>query len=153
MKNYTWTLTGLILAISLLAVDLIMELDLFESFASFLSGLEGFEIDEFVLPSFLLIGFSLLDFVRYKKIKQAELEKEQVYKAMVQASDHILKNCLNQMLLMRMEAEETPGFNTKTLELFDQSMAEAMEQLEALGKISEVDEDKIGKSVNIKIFR
>ncbi len=152
MKNYIWTFIGLVLALLLLSTDLLLNLDLFESFAGTLENLEAYEIDEFVLPSFLLLIFSLIDFVRFKKEQKSVREKTQIYKAMVQASDHVLKNCLNQMLLIKYEAEEMEGFDPKVIALFDKSMKEAMEQLDALGRIREVDREKIGDSIDIELF-
>ena len=153
MKSYAWTIIGLVIALPLLGVDLILGLDLFESFAEELERVERYEIDEFIIPSIIIIVCSLIDFVRLKKDRKAEQEKVAIYKAMVQASDHVLKNCLNQMQLIRHEAEEFQGFNPEAIQLFDQSMREATNQLEALGKLDEINEEKIGKSINIKIFK
>lgn len=153
MKSYIWTLVGLVIAVLLLGFDLFLELDLFESFAGLLESVEEYEIDEFIIPSMILIICSLIDFIRLNKDRKAEQEKIKIYKAMVQASDHVLKNCLNQMLLIRYEAEEMPDFDPKTIEIFDQSMHEAMNQLKSLGNLDDVDEDKIGRSIDIKIFK
>ena len=153
MKHYFWTTIGLALALLVLGLDLGFQLDLFESFAGMLAEMEAYELDEFVIPSIILLVFAVIDFARFKKQQKGLHEKELIYKAMVQASDHILKNCLNQMLLIRMEAEDTEGFDPQAIELFDKSMQEALKQLDSLGQIDAVNEEKIGRSLNIKIFK
>ena len=99
-----------------------------------------------------MIVFSLIDLVQYKKVKEMQQAREDIYKAMVQASDHVLKNCLNQMQLVKYTAEETPGFDPETLVNFDRIMEQAMQQIQALGEINEVNREAIGKSIDIKIF-
>lgn len=128
------------------------DIDYFEIFFQWIMNFEAFELDEFVFPFFIIIFFLMFDLVTYKKELKIKAEKEVIYKAMVQASDHVLKNCLNQMQLVKYAAEETPGFDPEVLEKFDTIVDQAVTQLASLGKIEEVDKETIGKSINIKIY-
>lgn len=152
MKIYKWTITGLILAVLVLLAHLTFKLDLFESICLSLAGMDEFEIDEILIAVLIALSFSILDLINIKKDRKVKEARESIYKAMVQASDHILKNCLNQMLIIKYAAEETPDFNPEVLKSFDAIVDQAVAQLEALGEIENVDEDAIGKSINIKIF-
>lgn len=153
MKNYKWTAVGLAIAVLMLAAALSFDLDFFESFCRWLIRYERFELDEFLFPIVIVLVFLVIDLVRYKRAREIQEAREDIYKAMVQASDHVLKNCLNQMLILRYAAEETPGFDPKALKSFDAIVEQAVSQLEALGEIEDVDTEAIGKSLNIKIFK
>ncbi|GAB5525451.1 MAG: hypothetical protein Roseis2KO_33230 [Roseivirga sp.] len=153
MKNYKWTAVGLAIAVLMLAAALVFDLDFFEAFCQWLIHYERFELDEFVFPVAIVLGFLIIDLVRYKRARKVKEAREDIYKAMVQASDHVLKNCLNQMLIIRYAAEETPDFDPEVLKSFDKIVAQAVAQLNALGEIKDVDPEAIGKSLNIKIFK
>lgn len=152
MKNYKWTAVGLGMAVAMLSIALFFDMDFFESFCQWLINFETFELDEFVFPVIIVLIFSFFDLYKHKKDRNVKEAEQAIYKAMVQASDHVLKNCLNQMLIIKYAAEETPGFDPNVLKSFDAIVAQAVAQLEALGEIEEIDKDAIGKSLNIKIF-
>ncbi|MCE7995539.1 MAG: hypothetical protein HEP71_26405 [Roseivirga sp.] len=152
MKNYKWTAVGLGLAVAMLGIALFFDLDFFESFCTWLIRYERFELDEFVFPVITVLVFLIIDLVRFKKDRNVKEAREGIYKAMVQASDHVLKNCLNQMQIIKYAAEETPDFDPEVLKSFDAIMEQAVTQLEALGEIENVDKEAIAKSINIKIF-
>lgn len=152
MKNYRWTAVGLTVAVAVLCIALFFDTDFFESFCQWLINFEDFELDEFVFPVMIILIFSFFDLYRHKKDRNVKEAEQAIYKAMVQASDHVLKNCLNQMLVIKYAAEETPDFDPEVLKSFDAIVEQAVAQLEALGEIEEIDKDAIGKSLNIKIF-
>lgn len=153
MKNYRWTAIGAVVAVAMLGIALFFDVDFFESFCRWLVNYERFELDEFVFPLLIVLVSFTTDLFRFKKNRRVEEARQDIYKAMVQASDHVLKNCLNQMLIIRYAAEETPGFDPEVLKSFDEIMKQAIDQLEALGEIENVDPEAIGKSLNIKIFK
>jgi hypothetical protein len=152
MKNYKWIAVGLTVAVALLGVTLFFELDIFERFCQWLTHYESFELDEFVFPLLIILLFILADLIHRARARRIKAAEKKIYRAMVQASDHVLKNCLNQMLIIKYAAQETPGFDPEVLESFDAIMAETMVQIEALGNLKEVDKESIGKSLKIKIF-
>lgn len=153
MKNYKWTAVGLAIAVAIISVALLFDIDFFESFCQWLLQYEVFELDEFVFPVIIILLTTILDLNASRKTRKVKEAEKDIYKAMVQASDHVLKNCLNQMLIIRYAAEETPGFDPEVLKSFDEIVEQAVAQLEALGEIKEVDSEAIGKSLNIKIFK
>ncbi len=153
MKNYIWTISGFILASIIFITNFLFDFDLFESFTAFLESMEAYELDEYVLPLILLLLCALFDFIRLQKERKAEREKVDLYKAMVQASDHVLKSSLNEMLLIRMAADDIPDFDPQALEVFDESMKKAIKQLNALGQIDKMDASKIEELIDIKIFK
>lgn len=76
-----------------------------------------------------------------------EQEKREIYLSMVQASQHILNNLLNQMQLFKIEAEKTADFNPDILKLFDVSLKEAGDLVNKLSNVSELTQDNIKNSV------
>ncbi len=153
MKNYRWTAIGVMIAVAMLGIALFFDIDFFETFCRWIVRYESYELDEFVFPLFIVLTSLVADLLRFKKNRSVKEAEQDIYKAMVQASDHVLKNCLNQMLIIKYAAEETPGFDPEALKSFDEIMKQAIDQLEALGEIENVDTEAIGKSLNIKIFR
>lgn len=153
MKNYRWTAIGVMIAVAMLGIALFFDIDFFETFCRWIVRYENYELDEFVFPLFIVLTSLVADLLRFKKNRSVKEAEQDIYKAMVQASDHVLKNCLNQMLIIKYAAEETPGFDPEALKSFDEIMKQAIDQLEALGEIENVDTEAIGKSLNIKIFR
>ncbi len=153
MKNYRWTAIGVMIAVAMLGIALFFDIDFFETFCRWIVRYESYELDEFVFPLFIILISLVADLLRFKKNRSVKEAEQDIYKAMVQASDHVLKNCLNQMLIIKYAAEETPGFDPEALKSFDEIMKQAIDQLEALGEIENVDTEAIGKSLNIKIFR
>lgn len=52
------------------------------------------------------------------------------------------------MMLMKLEAEETPGFDKEVLLLFDQIVDSANKQLEALGNLENISVEAIWESLH-----
>lgn len=65
------------------------------------------------------------------------LEKEDVYRAMLGATHHILNNFLQKMLLFRDEAENSEDFDKDVLRQYDQMIAETVAQIRNLDDIRE----------------
>ena len=147
MKKYKLTIIGLLVSVTILLYSLINDLDLFEKFLSFLHKFEFYEIDEFIIPS-VIFGLCLLfDMLKWRKEHKVEHEKIKIYKAMMASTHHVLNNFVNQMQLFKITAESTPGFDPDILELYDQIMKDASEQIDALGSITNIDEASIHSSV------
>ena len=147
MKNYTLTFIGATLATSLLLITLIADIDLFEAAIAILEKFENYEVDEFIIPAFIFLRFAFIDLSKRQKKQKIELEKIKIYEAMMSSTHHILNNFINQILLFKITADKTPGFNPKVLALYDQIHNEATAQIEALGNIAKIDEKSIHASV------
>ena len=62
---------------------------------------------------------------------------------MLSATHHILNNLLNNMLLFRMEAEDSKDFNKDLLKDFDRIIEKATQQIHNLEGIDEPDKKAI----------
>lgn len=147
MSKYKLSLIGLALASAILFISLALKVDVFESIIEYLSILEHHEADEFVIPLVILALFAFLDQTRRQRLDHVEIEKIKIYKAMLASTHHILNNFLNQMLLFKMTAEDTPGFDPEVLALYDKIIESASLQIAALGSIGQIDETTIFASV------
>jgi ABC-type multidrug transport system fused ATPase/permease subunit len=76
-----------------------------------------------------------------------EREKQKLFKATVRATQHILNNLINQMQLFKMEADRTQAFDERIKKLFMESLQEGQDLVSRLGRVSEITEDAISKSV------
>ena len=89
----------------------------------------------------VLFGF-IVD--HYKNnIFRKNCEKNDVYISMLSATHHILNNLLNNMLLFRMEAEDSKDFNKDLLKDFDRIIEKATQQIHNLEGIDEPDKKAI----------
>lgn len=147
MKHYTLTLFGAALAIAILLITLIADIDLFEASIALLQKFETYEIDELIIPALIFLIFAFVDLSKRQKRQKIKFEKIKIYEAMMSSTHHILNNFINQILLFKITADKTPGFNPKVLALYDQIHKEATSQIQALGNISKIDEKSIHASV------
>ena len=150
MKKYKFTLIGLLISVTILLYTLTNDVDLFEKTLNYLHKLEVFEVDEFIIPSFIFGLFVLFDMLKLRKEYKVEHEKIKIYKAMMSSTHHVLNNFLNQMQLFKITAESIPDFDPDILVLYDQIMKDANEQIDALGSITSIDEVSIRSSVTPK---
>ncbi|CUB04322.1 hypothetical protein [Marinomonas fungiae] len=150
MKQYKLTVIGIVCASLLYLISVLFNLEIFEALIVLLDELEHLEIDEIILPGFVLASFVIADVLRRNKVNRVSQEKLKIYRAMVQSTHHVLNNFLNQMLIVKMKAESTPGFDPKVLKIYDQIADEAQQQIHALSNISDVSEASIHESVRPK---
>ena len=150
MKDHRLTVAGLIIGLTLYLVVIVAGLDLFEALHVWLYRLEAYEIDELLIPAFVVLSFSFYEHIRNARRRFAEKRQRETFRAAIKSTQHVLNNFLNQMELFRMTAEETPDFDPQTLELYDKVIAEATEQIKALGEVTEYDADSIWESVKPK---
>jgi hypothetical protein len=83
----------------------------------------------------LIVGFGVFADYHVNRVKNMEAEKYAVYTAMLDASDHILRNFLTKMKLFRIKLEKTGGFDNDALEQQNAMIDAAVRQLENLKKI------------------
>jgi Ca2+/Na+ antiporter len=79
----------------------------------------------------------------FQEQESRERERRQVFMETVKASNHILRNYLNQMQLVTEEAEKCHGFDKDTVKLAHAISKDAESQLVKLGRISEISPDEI----------
>ncbi len=147
IDKYRYTLIALVFAGACLFAAFALNFDLFEHVVASLKSAERFELDEFIIPALALVIALLTDGVRKNTGIKIEAEKVKIYKAMVFSVHHIMNNFVNQMQLFKMEADDTPGFDRRVLELYDGVIADATRQITALSSVTKLDENAIKKSV------
>ena len=76
-----------------------------------------------------------------------EKEKENIYRATVYGTQHILNNLLNQLALVKKEIDINPSFNQGVTEKFVKMTDQARDLVEKLASVEEVEENRIKDSV------
>ena len=147
MRRNWLTWTGVGIGLVILVLSKLYDLDPFDRLADFFETVEQYELDEFFIAGLIVLVFFAADLLLKERKRKIEHEKVKVYKAMVSSAHHVLNNFLNQMLLFKITAEDTPGFDKEVLDLYDVVMEDAKEQINALSSITEVNEDKIKEAV------
>ncbi|MGB5964367.1 MAG: hypothetical protein WBF77_11295 [Sulfurimonadaceae bacterium] len=98
----------------------------------------------------LLMSFGI--FVDYfsKKlvIKEKELQSARIYNSMIYATHHILNNLLNQMQLVKMEAQKSKDFNQDMIKYYDNAIHEATDLIKKLSSVEQITDENIWASVD-----
>lgn len=108
------------------------------------------EIDELWMRTvivLLLVCFGIYADRHTKIMVKKEQEKRIVFNATIASTQHILNNLLNQMLLFKIEADNSRIFDAKTNGLFTQSIEEGKELVEKLSAVEELTEHNIKHTV------
>ncbi len=147
MKCNRLTLIGAAIAALIVVLSNMFELDPFDRLVELFESVEQYEIDEYFIAALVFLLFWLADLLLLKREQRVEAEKIKIYKAMIFSTQHILNNFLNQMLLFKMAAEETPGFDQNVLNMYNKIISDTTEQIEALSSITEISEQNIKKAV------
>jgi len=95
----------------------------------------------FVVAIIILFG----GYIEYhmRRIREKEKEKIDIYVAMLRSSNHILNNFLNQMQIMKIEAEQCQDFNKDILGAYDIIASEANELIRNLEEIPSLTKEDI----------
>lgn len=150
MKRYRLTIIGLVIAVLIGFVSNLVDLDPFDNLVRFFASVEEYELDEIFMGFLVFLVFLTADLLIHQRNQKIEAEKVKIYKAMIYSSHHIINNFLNQMLIFKMAAEDTPGFDQSILKLYDEIIADAKRQVEALTSITDVSEDAIQETLKPK---
>ena len=145
--GYRWTWVGLGAALILWISSVVFNLDVFEGFSYCLQQHEQMEFDELVFPLALFCFFFIIDLIRRRHLAELRMEKFKVYRSMVRAMNHILNNFLQKMLLFKLTADETEGFDQEVLKQYDTIIDEASAQIKALECLEHPDEKRILEAI------
>lgn len=85
--------------------------------------------------------------IALRRQRQLEERRNAVFHKTVEASQHILRNYLNQMQLLRMEAERHPGFDRNALEVADRITEEARAALDRVQAVENISPEHIHEAV------
>lgn len=91
----------------------------------------------------LLVAFGFFADYHTNKLSKKDVEKYDVYIAMLCATHHILNNFLNNMVLFRNEAEDSKDFDRDILKLYGQVIDDTITQIEKLENIQEPNKENI----------
>lgn len=80
-----------------------------------------------------------------EQLKQRE--KENIYRATVQSTQHILGNLLNQLVLVKREIGKNPTFSDDVAQKFNSMTSQAKLLVEKLSNVQEIEEENIKNSV------
>lgn len=142
-EKYMLSFLGLLVASMGYVYCFLMNPDFVEHFKNYIELKEKHEIDEAVfIWIFVLLVFVVFNFIELLK-KRLFLQKKNVYVSMLYSTNHIIKNLLYQIQIMRMEAEKDPNFDKQVIRMFDSSIEEAKDMVDKLSKIKNIDSKDI----------
>ena len=133
---YPYTSVTLAFALIVLAIGLFGNIDVFELPSVSIPGIEPGEMGEIVTAMLLVIPAFFVDYiVARQRAHEAHLRAEQlrVLQVTMRTVQDIVNNNLNQLQLLRMEAEG--HVSEDTLRLFDEALRDTATELTELGNM------------------
>ena len=91
----------------------------------------------------LLIAFGIFADYHTRRIIEKDLQKHDVYAAMLDATQHILNNFLQNMVYFRYLAEKSSDMGQETIELYDRTIIDTADQVNNLKNIQDPSKEKI----------
>ncbi len=123
------------------------DIDVFEKLIKLLNTVEAYEIDEFLILAFLILGGLVHDLLRnhrntlhHMKIQEQRLR---VLKVTMNTVHHIVNNALNNLQIIKMQIEDSQSHTVKSAELMDRIIHETAEKLRLLGKLNDTPEIQV----------
>ena len=136
IRRFLYTFVMLGLAILVTGAGVVWHINVFELPAASVVGIEQSEIGEIAIAFLLVIPAFFIDrVVARERAHEAQFQAEQlrVVRMTIRTVQDIVNNNLNQLQLLRMEADGVVP--TETLELFDAAIQDTAAQLTALGNM------------------
>lgn len=147
MNDYKLTIIGMLLATVWITIS-----NMLQSYAMvFADEWHPFVLsllnNDYLVPIVIVGLFVLFDVYRKQMHYEMELEKQKIFTAAVTSTHHILNNCLNQLQIVKLTAEQTPGFDPSVIATYDKIVDEANRQIRNLSEVMDMDEQIIKSSV------
>jgi hypothetical protein len=141
MLRFPFTFAAAVFALIVVLAALIGDINLIEIPVSVINRIALHEVDEIVMAFLLVVVALVVDNIRAARQqkreagRQAERQTEQlrVVHVTMRTVQDIVNNCLNQLQLLRLDAEGLVP--EESLELFDKAIQEASSKLKALGDL------------------
>ena len=136
IRRFLYTFVMLVLATLVTGAGVMWHINVFELPAASVIGIEQSEIGEIAIAFLLVIPAFFIDrVVARERAHEAQFQAEQlrVVRMTIRTVQDIVNNNLNQLQLLRMEADGVVP--TETLELFDAAIQDTAAQLTALGNM------------------
>ena len=121
MNKYIFTIVSILIALMIWFLESVLHHYVFNEseFELIPSNLNEIWMRAFIIFLVVLFGVFADSFSKKQAAKEKQLESMRIYKSMVDATQHILNNLLNQVQLFKMEAEACKEFNPDVLKEFD----------------------------------
>ncbi|MDH5184343.1 MAG: hypothetical protein OEX12_10680 [Gammaproteobacteria bacterium] len=147
MKKNLYVIVSIIIAFSYWCIEAIVHFYIFNEKVFEIIPDDVNELWMRSIITLLLISFGLFADHHTRKLREKEGDKLKLFLVTVGASNHILNNYLQQMLLFKLEAMKCEGFSSEILELFDQIMDDTTAEIRKLESLTELNEGAIRKAV------
>ncbi len=142
-KDYFYTKASLIFALFYWILESTIHYSIFKEVEFQLIPHDLNELWMRIVIIFLLISFGFFADLHAYRILVKEREKREIYKAMINASQHILNNFLQSMTLFRDVAENSSDIDENIIKLYDQTINSATTQLNNLKDIENPNKESI----------
>jgi hypothetical protein len=139
IRNFKYTGAGGLLGLGVVVYGFLLQKDVFEYLLAVLDYLEHLEIDEFLIAGALLLVGLVFDLSGIQREKERTIELQdqrlKVLQATVRTVQDIVNNFLNNLLLFRLEAEESRALSDTSLQQMESLIVETGDKLKALGEL------------------
>lgn len=150
--RFPFTSVAVVLALTVLSAALIGDVNLIGTTFGLLDRIEQHEIDDIVTALFLVMAAFVVDQVVAARRTRHEIgeqtERLRVVKVTMRTVQDIVNNCLNQLQLVRLEAEG--HVSHEELALFDESILDTTVKLKALGNLETYTESQMAVGVGLE---
>ncbi|MFC1673767.1 hypothetical protein ACFL12_06415 [Pseudomonadota bacterium] len=151
VKRYSFSVALTAFSAVYLLLAFFMQIDLFEGLINALSALEAFEADEVVLIIFLIVVGITIDMTRYQGLQRRRItldrERIQTMRATMSTVHDVVNNGLNNLHLIRLEAEKSQALSPETLTLFETLISDTAVQLREIDQLESVTERTLGEGL------
>jgi len=151
IRKFKLTGTAGLVGLAVVLYGFIFQKDLFDHLLVFLEYLEHLEIDEFLIAGVLLLVGLVLDLTRIRRERDRTIELQdqrlRVLRATMRTVQDIVNNFLNNLLLFRLEAEESKALSDSSLELLDSLITETGDKLKTLGDVDSTREVSLAEGL------
>jgi hypothetical protein len=152
LRRFPYTSVAFALALVVLALGVVWHINVFSVPGASIVGLEETEIGEIGIAFLLVVPAFFVDrVVSRQRRHEAQLQAEQlrVLRVTMRTVQDIVNNSLNQLQLLRIEAEGIVPDDTLTL--FDQTIMDTTAQLTALGNMDAFAEKSMASGSSLDV--
>jgi len=147
-KSYPATIISILVGVIMLGFSLAFELDVFEKFIDLLKAIEHLEIDEIIIPLFIImIGASIDSYNKYNEKKKLTLITEtklEYLETIIRTVQDIVGNSMNNLILFSMEAKDTGSLSEESIKELDNLIKFTSNKINALANTKEIREKQLG---------
>jgi len=105
----------------------------------------------FVIIALFVVGNIYFDIQQRKHIVYENKKvASNIHQAMISASNHILNNFLNQVQMVKIEAERSQDFDKRYIQIYSDAFEESIDLINRLSSINEITSEAIEESVYSK---